>query len=153
MKAAFIGANPQIADLATLAVHLRWPDVTPMVATTAVEGLAMMQRESPDVVLLHPDFTDMTLGDTIRELRRLTDLPLLVLEHQGDEMEVVAALGLGADDYVRLPCNLTEIMMRIWALLRRFGLRSPGSEGALSNGRLPINPSTYEVYLGDQRVT
>ena len=154
MKAAFIGADPRTADLATLAVHLRWPDVTPMVTTTAAEGLEMVERESPDVVLLHPDFTDMTLDNTIRELRRLTDVPVLVLGHQRDEMELVTALELGADDYVRLPCDLTEIMIRIWALLRRFGLRSsPEAEGALSSGRLTINPSTYEVFLADQRVT
>ena len=138
MKAAFIGADPRTADVATLAVRLRWPDVTPMAVITAAQGLEMVGKEYPDVVLLHPDFTDMTLGKTIQELRWLTNVPVLVLGHCGDEMEVVAALELGADDYIRLPCNLTEIMMRIWALLRRFGLRSPESEGALSSGRLSI---------------
>ena len=50
MKAAFIGAEVRTAELVTLAVHLRWPDVDPLVATTAAEGLEMVERESPDVV-------------------------------------------------------------------------------------------------------
>ena len=135
-------------------MHLRWPDVTPLVATTAAAGLEMVELESPDVVLMHPDFTDMTLGNTIQELRRFTNVPLLVLGLEGDEMEVVTSLELGADDYVRLPCDLTEIMVRIWALLRRVGLRSsPESDGPLSSGRLSINPATYEVFLSQRRLT
>ena len=153
MKAAFIGAEVRTAELVTLAVHLRWPDVDPIVATTAAEGLELVERESPDVVIMHPDFTDMTLSTTIGELRRFTNVPLLILGHQGDEMEVVTSLEVGADDYVRLPCDLTEIMVRIWALLRRVGLRTePETDGSISSGRLVISPSTYEVFLDDQRV-
>lgn len=153
MKAAFIGAEVRTAELVTLAVHLRWPDVNPMVATTAAEGLEMVERESPDIVVMHPDFTDMTMSNTIGELRSFTSVPLLVLGHQGDEMEVVTSLEVGADDYVRLPCDLTEIMVRIWALLRRVGLRTePETDGPVSSGRLVISPSTYEVFMDDRRV-
>ena len=81
---AFIGTEVRTAELVTLAVHLRWPDVDPMVATTVAEGLEMVEREAPDVVVMHPDFTDMTLNNSIRELRRFTNVPLLVLGHQGD---------------------------------------------------------------------
>ena len=95
MKVGFIGADSRTAEAATLAVHLRWPDVTPLVATTAATGLEMVELESPDVLLMHPDFTDMTLGNTIQELRRFTNVPLLVLGVEGDEMEVVTSLELG----------------------------------------------------------
>ena len=153
MKAGFIGADSRTAELVTLAVHLRWPNVEPTVATTAAEGLEMVERESPDVVILRPDFTDKTLSATIQELRRFTNVPLLVLGHQGDEMEVVTSLEVGADDYVRLPCDLTEIMVRVWALLRRVGLRpEPETDGPISSGRLLINPATYEVFMGDRRL-
>ena len=153
MKAVFIGMDLRTSEIATLAVRLRWPDATPLVATSAGEGLEMVEREAPDVVLLHPGFSDLTLGRAIQELRRFSNVPLLVMGRGGDEMEVVTSLELGADDYVRLPCDLTEIMVRIWASLRRVGVRpSQESEGPLSSGRLFINPATYEVFLGDRRV-
>jgi len=58
------------------------------------------------------------------------------------------------DDYVRLPCDLSEIGVRIWALLRWVGIRPPNeNESPLSSGRLFINPATYEVFLSDQRIT
>jgi DNA-binding response OmpR family regulator len=154
MKAVYIGSEGRTAEVATLAVHLRWPDVAPLMARTAEEGLELVERETPDVVLLHPDFTDLTLGKAIQELRRFTNVPVLVLGRDGDDMEVVTSLELGADDYVRMPCDLTEIMVRIWALLRRVGVRPVReSEGPLSSGKLFINPATYEVYLGEERVT
>jgi two-component system KDP operon response regulator KdpE len=154
MKLAFIGTDPRVADIAALSVRIRWPDAAVVTATAAAAGLELVESASPDIVLLHPDFTDMSLAQTIQELRRFSAVPLLVLGYQADEMEVVTALEAGADDYVRLPCDLTEIMTRVLALLRRMGLR-PSSErvGPLHSGRLFINPSSYEVFLNDEHLT
>ncbi len=158
MRAAFVGADRRIADLATLAIHLRWPEVTPIVVTSVAEAQDMIVRESLDVVLLHPDLTDRTLVEFIPDMRELTHVPLLVLADQGDETEVVTALEAGADDYVRLPCDLTEIMIRIWALVRRAELQTPLQspsdevEGPLCSGPLSLNPATYEVSLANQRL-
>ena len=111
MKAVFIGGDPRATELANMSFRLRWPDTVPFIASTAGEGLELVGKESPDIVLMHPDFTDMALSKAIQEMRRFTNVPLLVLGYRADEMEVVTALELGADDYVRLPCDLTELMV------------------------------------------
>lgn len=81
-------------------------------------------------------------------------MPLLVLGRQNDEMETVSSLEVGADDYVRSPCDLTELTARIWALLRRSGMTSSyETESPLVSGRLLVNPATYEAFLGGQRLT
>ena len=132
---------------------MRWPDATPLVATTALAGMELVEKESPDVVILHPTFSDMSLAEAIQELRRFSNVPLLVLGHQGSETEIVTALELGADDYVRLPCDMTEMMARVWALLRRVGaIARQEEERPLRSGDLLVNPTTYEVFLGDRRV-
>ena len=153
MRAAFVGGNPRIADLATFAIHLRWPEVTPSVVTSTAEALDILSRESHDVVLLHPDRAG-SLEEFIRDIRELTHVPLLVLSDQGDQTELVTALEAGADDYVRLPCDLTEIMIRVWALVRmaeRHAL-SDEVEGAIRSGSLSLDPTTYEVSLADYRL-
>ncbi len=73
--------------------------------------------------------------------------------HDGGDMEVVTALQQGADDYIRIPCELTELMARVWAILRRAGFitRQEG-EKPVRSGELLVNPPTYQVFLGDQRV-
>jgi DNA-binding response OmpR family regulator len=153
LKVVFIGADPRATELATMSFRLRWPDAVALVAASAAEGLVLLERESPEVVIVHPDFTDMALSEVIRNIRLLANVPLLVLGNRGDEMEVVTSLEVGADDYVRLPCDLTELMVRIWALLRRSGMGSTQqSDGPLTCGPLLINPSTYEVFLDNRRI-
>jgi len=164
MKAVFIGSNSEIADMAGLSLRIRWPDATPLVATTAAEGLASMQRASleggvvdnasPEVVLIHPSFSDMSLAEAIRKLRSFSNVPTVVLSDRGDETEAVTALEAGADDYVRLPCHLTEVMARVWALLRRAGdnQQRPEEERPISCGRLLLDPVSGQVFLGDRRL-
>jgi DNA-binding response OmpR family regulator len=136
-----------------LSIRLRWPDATLFYAATGAEGLELVEREWPDLVLLHPDFADMSLTTVIHDLRGFSNVPLLVLGLQGDEMEVISSLEVGADDYVKLPCDLTELTTRIWALLRRSGgATSYESERPTVSGRLLINPASYEAYLGGQRL-
>jgi hypothetical protein len=58
LNVVYIGADARTAEIALLATHLRWPEVTPLVAATAGEGLELVEQELPDLVLLCPDFTD-----------------------------------------------------------------------------------------------
>ena len=78
MKAVYIGVDVRTSEIATLAIHLRWPDVIPQIATSAAEGIEAIEQMHPDVVLLHPDFDDLTLGQAIQEIRRFSQVPLLI---------------------------------------------------------------------------
>ena len=77
--------------------------MTPIIATTGTGGLELVKEESPDLVLLRPDFPDKSLSEIIRELRAFSDVPLVVLNHQINELEPVTALEAGADEYIQLP--------------------------------------------------
>ena len=79
----------------------------------------------------------------------------MVFSREDDEMEAVTSLELGADDYIRFPCGMLEIMARMWACLRRAGSGVSRSEigRTIYSGQLLINPSTYEVFLGDRQVS
>lgn len=146
MKVVFIGADPQMAEIAAQSIRLRWPTVTPMVAATTTEGFGLIEMASPDVVLIQSSLGDMALSQALQQLRNFSNVPLVVLGQDLDEDEVVAALETGADDYIRMPCEPAEIMARIWALLRRVSAKSHVGEGTNPrSGRLLVNPSTYEV--------
>ncbi len=153
-KAVFIGADPQVAEIVRLGICLRWPDVTPMIATTGTGGLELVKEESPDLVLLRPDFPDKSLSEVIRELRAFSDVPLVVLNHQTNDLEPVTALEAGADEYIQLPCELSELTFKVWSLMRRNGSRRPGkAKDLLVRGNLRVDPSTHEVTLRDQRLS
>ena len=99
-KAVFIGANPQVDKIVRLAICARWPDVTPSQSNTGTGGLEMIKEQSPDLVLIRPDFPDKTLTEVIRELCSFSNVPLVGLNHQTNELEPVTALKAGADEYV-----------------------------------------------------
>ena len=154
MKPVFIGPNPEIAQRIGLSISLRWPASIPQVATTTQEGLLLLERADADVIILQSDLPDESLAKALQKIRACTNIPLLVLGQQGNEAEVVTALEMGADDYVRLPFDLTELMARVWALLRRVTTnRHNEGEIPFRSGELFINPSTYEVFLGNKKVS
>ena len=154
MKVIIIGANPRTVDIAKVSVRLRWPDASLQAASTARKGLDLIEQEWPNIVVIHPDFKDSSLLGLIQELRGFSNVPLLVLGNEGDEMEAVTSLELGADDYVRLPCDLTELTTRIWALMRRSGTTATyETENPLTSGHLMVNPATYEAFLSGRRLT
>ena len=155
MNVVFIGSNPGAAQLATLGVGFRWPDVIPTIATTASEGLELVERTSPELVIICPDFSDMPAPVLLQDLRRFSKVPLLIISPEGGcGIEAITALELGADDYVRLPCELMEIIARMWAILRRSGILHANfdDEKPLRSGQLLINPATYEAFLGDEKI-
>ncbi len=153
-KAVFIGADPQVAEIVRLGICLRWPDVTPLIATTGKGGLDLVKDEAPDLVLLRPDFLDKSLPEVIRDMREFSDVPLVVLNHQTNELEPVTALEAGADEYIQLPCELSELTFKVWSLMRRNGGRKSGKAGeTLVSGGLTVDPSTHEAKLGEDNLS
>ena len=155
MKVLFFCQDTTKVEQIILALRLRWPDLEPLVASQGGPGLQLIEQNEPDLVILREDLPDLGLWTAIREIRRFSDIPVMVaVESEGDpEMEAVKALELGADDYVEMPCNLMVVMARVVALLRRVGLaRQTGEESSIICGELVIDPANYEVFLGPNRL-
>jgi two-component system, OmpR family, KDP operon response regulator KdpE len=89
------------------------------VAETAEEATTSAATHPPQAVILDLMLPDGSGIDVCRELRRWTNVPILVLSAVGDEQEKVAALDAGADDYVTKPFGIDELLARLRAALRR----------------------------------
>jgi hypothetical protein len=73
MKVVFIGADPRIAEMAAQSCRMGWADVAPRAATTAADELERVEQVVPDVVLLYPDFSDLSLSETVKRLRSFSN--------------------------------------------------------------------------------
>jgi two-component system response regulator RegX3 len=89
------------------------------VAETVAEALALAPGLEPDLVLLDVMLPDGSGYDVCRELRRDSDVPIIMLTARGEETDRVVGLELGADDYVVKPFSARELVARIRAVLRR----------------------------------
>ena len=105
---------------------LRRAGFEPVVTRTAAGALELAEMTEPDLVMLDLALPDGDGRDVCRELRRRSDVPIVMLTARGTEMDKIVGLELGADDYVVKPFSAREVISRIRAVMRR----STGSEGA-----------------------
>jgi two-component system KDP operon response regulator KdpE len=137
----------------SLALRLKWPDITIVPAGTAAAGLMELEQGPAELACLCPYSADLPLIQTIFAVRCLSKVPLMVLSQRNTPSDAVASLNMGADDYVAMPCDLTEILARAWALIRRSGGGwSVISPSLIAGGSLFLNPATLEVFLGQRRI-
>jgi two-component system response regulator ChvI len=80
--------------------------------------------------------------ETLRRLRKVSDLPVIFLTSKGEEIDELFGLKVGADDFIRKPFSRTVLLERIKAVLRRhdFVPRESGDTGALEHGHLRLDP-------------
>jgi len=122
-------------------------------ATTAREGLAQAAGRNPDVILLDLGLPDRDGLDVARELREWSATPIIVLSARGQEQDKVAALDLGADDYLTKPFGVEELLARIRVALRHAALPTGASpEPVFEAGGLRVDLVRREVRRGGQEV-
>jgi two-component system, OmpR family, response regulator RegX3 len=109
------------------AESLRRAGFEAVVTGTAAGAIALADSEDPDLVMLDLALPDGDGRDVCRELRRRSDVPIVMLTARGTEMDKIVGLELGADDYVVKPFSAAEVISRIRAVLRRSGPRENGS--------------------------
>jgi len=104
-------------------------------ALTAEEGIAQAAARQPDLVLLDLGLPDRDGLEVIRGIRLWSQMPIVVLSARGQEKDKIAALDLGADDYVAKPFAVGELLARIRAALRRAApLAADGSDTVIRFG-------------------
>lgn len=120
-------------------------------AASGAEALSELAVRPPDVLVLDLGLPDMDGKTVILRTREMSDVPIIVLSARDQEPEKIAALDLGANDYVAKPFGIGELLARIRAALRarrRQDERAP----ELSLGRLRIDFAAHRVSLDGQAV-
>jgi two-component system KDP operon response regulator KdpE len=122
-------------------------------ATTGHEGLSQAAARNPDIILLDLGLPDMDGTAVIRQLREWTPIPIIILSARDQEMAKVAALDLGADDYVTKPFSVNELLARMRASLRQMARASVDQSNAVfSTGHLRIDLGHRQVSVEDKEV-
>jgi two-component system, OmpR family, response regulator RegX3 len=117
-------------------------------ARSAAEALDLAPSLAPDLVLLDVMLPDGSGFDVLRELRRDSSVPVVMLTARGEEADRIVGLELGADDYVVKPFSAREVAARIRAVLRRVedGKAAPATS-ALEVGDVCLDPARREATL------
>lgn len=124
---------------------------TPVAAADARAAIAETERAPPDAAIIDLGLPDMDGIELVAALRQRTTAPLLILTARDTTADKIAALDLGADDYVTKPFDGDELLARLRAALRRAG-RAIAADGLLRHGPLAIDPTRHELRRDDRPV-
>ncbi len=150
MKVLIIEDDLQIVDAVSIAFQLRWPEAKVISTYQGEEGVALVESENPDVVILDLGLPDTTGFDVLKQIRLFSDVPIIILTVRSDEADIVKGLEWGADDYMVKPFRQLELLARIAALLRR--KESLADDAPLVYGQWRFEPSAGQLYHGEKEI-
>jgi two-component system, OmpR family, response regulator RegX3 len=133
-----------------LAEHLSREGFEPEVSGTLEAAGAAFLRQAPDLVLLDVMLPDGDGRDFCREIRKGSDIPIIMLTARGEEVDRIVGLELGADDYVVKPFSAGELVARMRAIMRRG--RATARLGVIEVGALSLDPAARTVAKGGEPV-
>ena len=113
---------------------------------------ALIRHREADILLLDLGLPDCDGLEVLRKLRRVADIPVLVLTARGDERSVVRGLHLGADDYLVKPVRLAELLARMAAVTRRTQARVESSDNVVTLGDVVINTHARTVSVAGDAI-
>jgi DNA-binding response OmpR family regulator len=126
-------------------------------AFSGAEGIAAVEKQVPDLVILDWMLPDLDGLAVCRRLRQDHVMPILMLTARGEEIDRVLGLEVGADDYVTKPFSMRELLARVRALLRRVELETrrqqpaePGQAPSVVVGPLRVDPDSHTAVLNGE---
>jgi two-component system KDP operon response regulator KdpE len=123
-------------------------------ATTGKDGLAQAAARTPDLIVLDLGLPDVNGLEVTRQLRAWTSIPIIVLSARNQEHDKVAALDLGADDYVTKPFGVGELLARMRVALRHSMQTEEGPpDPVFTSGNLRVDTDRRMVWIGDREIS
>ena len=152
----FIDDDERIIELLT--DYFQKNSFETLTALTGRSGIKILTSGDTivDIIILDVMLPEMDGFETLREIRTLCDIPVIMLTAREDETDRIVGLEMGADDYLHKPFNPRELLARIKVVLRRTGRQIPDEipdNSIINSLGITMNPSTRQVKLDGQEVS
>jgi len=145
MKALIIEDEPQTIEALSLIFKLRWPEAQLVFTNRGAEAAPLVEKESPDVVILDLGLPDVDGIEVLKEIRAFSHVPIIIVTARGDSVSQVKGLELGADDYITKPFDPGVLLVRIKNALTHARITLDQTSAPLTVGGLTIDFANRQV--------
>ncbi len=149
-KVMIVDDDANIVELIRL--YFEKEGFTTVTANNGKKALELFKSEAPSIVILDIMMPEMDGWQVCREIRRISNIPIIMLTAKGETFDKVLGLELGADDYMVKPFETKELVARVKAVLRRSEAKEQSAEKEIVFPKLTINLSNYEIKI-DGKIT
>lgn len=124
-------------------------------ASNGLEALALCQETNFDIIIMDIMMPELDGFSAVKQIRKNSDVPILMLSARGEEYDKVLGFELGVDDYVVKPFSSKEIMLRIEAILKRVSKGNPKLEDHVifEKEGLTVDLTAYKVIIDGQQIS
>ncbi len=150
-KVLIVDDDTNICEL--LRLYLEKDGYTTAIANDGKEAVNVFARENPDIILLDIMLPGLDGWQVCREIRKTSQVPIIMLTAKGETFDKILGLELGADDYVVKPFDAKEVIARIKAIMRRSNTSaSSPAEKIVRYDKLVINMTNYELWVNGKQI-
>ncbi len=125
-------------------------------ASNGMEAIEFCRRENPDIAVIDIMMPELDGFSACREIRKFSDVPIIILSARGEEYDKINGFEVGVDDYVVKPFSPKELMLRIEAVMKRYGARLIGGSETRKEifevGGLKVDVTARIVYIDGNRI-
>jgi len=143
--------NKQISSI--LAEYARKEGYDPILAENGKVALEQFNTTNFDIILLDVMMPLIDGFEVCREIRKTSNVPIIMITARGEDFEKIMGLDIGADDYIVKPFSPTEVMARVRAILRRITKDNQQDKQTFSYDNLKINLDSYLVQIDNESVS
>jgi len=148
-KILIIEDSEDIVEAINIALKIRWPFIKIFSTESGEEGLELIEKGDPNVVILDIGLPDINGYNVLKNIRLFSDVPVMILTVRGDEADIVKGLELGADEYIVKPFKQLELLSRIRVITRR--KYACFEENPITKGNCTLNPSE-RIFSSEQGI-
>ena len=144
-KVLIVDDDAHISEL--IKVYFENDGFSTVVANNGKKAVELFKAEAPSIVILDVMMPEMDGWQVCREIRRVSNIPIIMLTAKGETFDKVLGLELGADDYMVKPFEPKELIARVKAVIRRSDTKESSAEKEIVFPNLTINLSNYELKI------
>lgn len=134
----------------SLSCYLEAEGIETVSAYSGEDALKTLQQQSIDLVVLDLMLPGINGFEICREIRRFSDLPIIMISARGEDVDRIVGLELGADDYLTKPVSPREVTIRVKKALKRFHPREEPKKYTLAE--LTLYPESYQAFVSGQKL-